>query len=154
MPTDAKTGWTAAAAAFVMRIHPDLQVLDRLWCETKLKLGLNNFFLSDMTKNYDDRPGQIKPSVLPFYLVINLLSRSFVMSQVHYSLEDLFAQLGLKNDSASIESFISQHHPLPNEVALYRASIWNPTQRAFLKEEIIGDGAWALAIDELNRRLH
>ena len=114
MPTDAKTGWTAAAAAFVLRIHRDLQVLDRLWCETKLKLGLNNFFLSDMTKNYDDRPGQIKPSVLPFYLVINFLSRSIVMSQVHYSLEDLFAQLGLKNDPDSIEAFISQNHPLSN----------------------------------------
>lgn len=76
------------------------------------------------------------------------------MSQVHYSLEDLFAQLGLKNNPDSIEAFISQNHPLSNEVALYRAPIWNPTQRAFLKEEIISDGAWALAIDELNRRLH
>lgn len=27
-------------------------------------------------------------------------------------------------------------------------------QRGFLKDEIIGGGAWALAIDELNRRLH
>lgn len=76
------------------------------------------------------------------------------MKHVHHNLEDLFAQLGLPNDSASIEAFISKHCPLPNEVALYRASIWNATQRAFLKEEIIGDGEWALAIDELNRRLH
>ena len=36
------------------------------------------------------------------------------MSQVHYSLEDLFAQLGLKNDPDSIEAFISQNHPLSN----------------------------------------
>lgn len=76
------------------------------------------------------------------------------MSRVHHSLEDLFAQLGLNNDAASIDAFITKHHPLPNEVALYRAPIWNPTQRSFLKEEIIGDGEWALAIDELNRRLH
>lgn len=76
------------------------------------------------------------------------------MSRVHHSLEDLFAQLGLNNDAASIDAFIAKHHPLPNEVALYRAPIWNPTQRSFLKEEIIGDGEWALAIDELNRRLH
>ncbi|MGV1018017.1 MAG: DUF2789 family protein [Fluviibacter phosphoraccumulans] len=44
--------------------------------------------------------------------------------------------------------------PTTSEIALYRASIWTPAQRAFLKEEIIGDGDWALAIDELNRRLH
>jgi predicted Zn-dependent protease with MMP-like domain len=75
------------------------------------------------------------------------------MSHTH-QLEDLFAQLGLNNDHDSIERFIAEHHPLPNEVALYRAAIWSPAQRAFLKEEIIGDGAWALAIDELNRRLH
>jgi predicted Zn-dependent protease with MMP-like domain len=76
------------------------------------------------------------------------------MSHPHHSLEDLFAQLGLQSDPDAIERFITQHRPLPNEVALYRATIWSPAQRAFLKEEIIGDGEWALAIDELNRRLH
>ena len=76
------------------------------------------------------------------------------MSYVHRSLEDLFAQLGLNSDAESIEKFILDHRSLPNEVALYRARIWSPTQRIFLKEEIIGDGEWALAIDELNRRLH
>lgn len=76
------------------------------------------------------------------------------MSNVHHSLEDLFSQLGLKNEPESVEQFIAQHRPLPSEVALYRATIWSPSQRAFLKEEIIGDGEWALAIDELNRRLH
>lgn len=76
------------------------------------------------------------------------------MKHVHYSLEDLFAQLGLNSEKEAVDSFIAQHRPLPNEVALYRAPIWSPTQRTFLKEEIIGDGEWALAIDELNRRLH
>lgn len=76
------------------------------------------------------------------------------MKHVHLNLEDLFAQLGLNSDAASIDGFIAQHRPLPNEVALYRALIWSPTQRTFLKEEIIGDGEWALAIDELNRHLH
>ncbi len=76
------------------------------------------------------------------------------MSHVHHDLEDLFAQLGLNSDAESIELFITRHRPLPNDVALYRAEIWSPTQRNFLKEEIIGDGEWALVIDELNRRLH
>ena len=56
------------------------------------------------------------------------------MSQVHHSLEDLFAQLGLKNDPVSIDAFITQHHPLPNEVALYRAARangpWKPCARS------------------------
>jgi hypothetical protein len=76
------------------------------------------------------------------------------MNHVHHNLEDLFAQLGLKNDADSIEHFISLHRPMPNEIALYRAPIWTSAQRTFLKEELIGDGEWALAIDELNRRLH
>lgn len=76
------------------------------------------------------------------------------MSHVHHSLEDLFAQLGLNSDAVSIERFIAQHRPIPNDVALYRAGIWSPAQRTFLKEELIGDGEWALVIDELNRRLH
>ena len=76
------------------------------------------------------------------------------MSHVHHSLEDLFAQLGLNSDADSIDVFIANHRPLPNEVALYRAPIWSSAQRSFLKEEIVGDGEWALAIDELNRRLH
>ena len=76
------------------------------------------------------------------------------MSHVHHSLDELFAQLGLNSDPDAGEEFVSNNRPLPNEVALYRASRWNSSQRAFLKEEIIGDGEWALAIDELNRRLH
>ena len=76
------------------------------------------------------------------------------MNYMHHSLEDLFAQLGLNNDSNAIEQFIAEHRPLASDVALYRASIWSQAQRAFLKEEIIGDGEWALAIDDLNRRLH
>ncbi len=48
------------------------------------------------------------------------------MSHVHHSLEDLFAQLGLNSDTASVENFIAQHRPLPNEVALYRAADLEP----------------------------
>lgn len=71
-----------------------------------------------------------------------------------HTLHNLFAQLGLPSDPASVEAFITIHRPLPSDVALYRAPFWNDAQRAFLKEEIIEDADWAGVIDELNGRLH
>lgn len=72
----------------------------------------------------------------------------------NHTLSDLFAQLGLPSDPAGIEEFIAAHRPLEQGVALYRAPFWSNAQRTFLKEEIIEDADWALAIDELNTRLH
>lgn len=76
------------------------------------------------------------------------------MESTIHNLSNLFAQLGLPADPASIDSFIESHRPLANDVALYRAPFWSPAQRAFLKEEIIEDADWASVIDELNERLH
>ena len=70
-----------------------------------------------------------------------------------HTMNNLFAQLGLPSESAEIEDFIATHRPLGNGVALYRAPFWTAAQRAFLKEEIIGDADWAGVIDELNGRL-
>jgi len=61
--------------------------------------------------------------------------------------------LGLPSDPAAVESFIAAHRPLEHGVALYRAPFWTASQRAFLREEIIGDADWAGVIDELNSRL-
>lgn len=72
----------------------------------------------------------------------------------NHDISSLFAQLGLPSDAAGIEAFIAAHRPLDNNVALYRAPFWSQAQRTFLKEEIIGDAEWALAIDELNTLLH
>ena len=71
-----------------------------------------------------------------------------------HTMANLFAQLGLPDDDASIDRFVASHRPLGNGVALYRAAFWTPAQRAFLKEEIIEDADWAAVIDELNERLH
>ena len=70
-----------------------------------------------------------------------------------HTMSNLFAQLGLPDDPAAIEDFISAHHPLGDGVALDRAPFWSATQRTFLKEEIIEDADWAGVIDELNSRL-
>jgi hypothetical protein len=70
-----------------------------------------------------------------------------------HTLSNLFAQLGLATDPDGIEDFIARHRPLGNGIPLYRAPFWTTSQRGFLKEEIIGDGDWAVVIDELNGRL-
>lgn len=75
-----------------------------------------------------------------------------MQAQLH-TLNNLFAQLGLPSEDAAIEAFIASYRPLDNGVALYRASFWSITQRAFLKEEIIEDADWAAVIDDLNGRL-
>ncbi|MGK9064549.1 DUF2789 domain-containing protein [Stutzerimonas chloritidismutans] len=66
----------------------------------------------------------------------------------------LFEQLGLPSDPQSIDDFIAQHAPLPNEVRLADAPFWNESQRALLKDEWIEDAEWAPIVDELNVRLH
>lgn len=71
-----------------------------------------------------------------------------------HTMANLFAQLGLPDDRESIERFIASHRPMGNDEALYRADFWTPSQRAFLKEEIIEDADWAPVIDELNELLH
>ncbi len=70
-----------------------------------------------------------------------------------HTMDNLFAQLGLPDEPAAIDSFIASHRPLDSGVALYRASFWTASQRAFLKEEIIEDADWSAVIDELNVRL-
>lgn len=70
-----------------------------------------------------------------------------------HTMSHLFAQLGLPSGTDAVDQFIFSHAPLERGVALYRAAFWTPSQRAFLKEEIIGDADWAAVIDELNVRL-
>ncbi|WNW10889.1 DUF2789 domain-containing protein [Pseudomonas sp. DTU_2021_1001937_2_SI_NGA_ILE_001] len=70
-----------------------------------------------------------------------------------HTLNDLFEQLGLEFDDASIEAFIAEHR-LPDGVKLIDAEFWTPQQAGFLKEELREDADWAPVVDELNVRLH
>ena len=72
----------------------------------------------------------------------------------HHSMQELFAQLGLPDDEASIDSFVQSHRPLPCEARLPEADFWSDAQRAFLKEKLKDDSDWAIVIDDLNTRLH
>ncbi|WP_439854125.1 DUF2789 domain-containing protein [Pseudomonas yamanorum] len=73
-------------------------------------------------------------------------------SPVH-NLPSLFKQLGLSDDPVSIERFIAVHSPLKPELHLADAFFWTLSQRAFLRDEILGDADWAEVVDELNLRL-
>ncbi|MFI8745756.1 DUF2789 domain-containing protein [Pseudomonas sp. NPDC077186] len=67
-----------------------------------------------------------------------------------HDLPALFKQLGLAHDTASIETFIRTHAPLPAERQLADAAFWSPAQAAFLREEILEDADWAEVVDQLN----
>jgi len=60
---------------------------------------------------------------------------------------DLFQQLGLPDNVASIERFIRAHRPLSNAIPVAEAPFWTPSQAQFLREEIAKDGDWAELVD-------
>ncbi|MCX7156491.1 MAG: DUF2789 domain-containing protein [Rhodocyclales bacterium] len=66
---------------------------------------------------------------------------------------DLFGQLGLPDDVASIERFILTHRPLHNAVHVADAPFWTTSQAQFLREEIGKDGDWAELVDILGSLL-
>lgn len=71
---------------------------------------------------------------------------------VHH-FRDLFRQLGLPDDSGSIERFIAEHRPLPDGMRLAEAPFWTPAQSQFLREEILDDADWAELVDSLDASL-
>lgn len=76
-----------------------------------------------------------------------------MLGEPEYTLNELFAQLGLESSDEAIEKFISEHK-LAKEQSLTDADFWTDSQRAFLQEEWKRDAAWVEIIDELNVRLH
>lgn len=76
------------------------------------------------------------------------------MESTVHPFSELFAQLGLPNDEASIRSFITEHGPLPDDVRLEEAPFWTDSQAQLLREERIEDADWIVVIDQLNVALH
>lgn len=72
------------------------------------------------------------------------------MEQFFHRFTELFSQLGLASDTASIRAFIQSHAPLDSSIRLEDAAFWTASQAAFLKEEILCDADWAEVVDELN----
>lgn len=69
-------------------------------------------------------------------------------SPIH-RLTDLFRQLGLPDEPATMEAFIASHRPLPHGTSIADATFWTPSQAQFLKEGISEDADWAELVDTL-----
>ena len=76
------------------------------------------------------------------------------MESTVHPFSELFAQLGLADDNASIQQFISTHSPIPNDMRLEDAPFWSTAQSQLLREERRDDADWAMVVDRLNEALH
>ena len=76
-----------------------------------------------------------------------------MLGEPSYSINDLFAQLGLDSSDAAIDAFI-ENNQLSKDEDLTKSKIWDEKQRMFLQEEWKKDAVWVEIIDELNVRLH
>ncbi|QHE75406.1 DUF2789 domain-containing protein [Hydrogenophaga sp. PBL-H3] len=75
------------------------------------------------------------------------------METSFHRFSDLFAQLGLSSDPASIAAFLRTHSPLADDVRLADAPFWTDAQSALLREELLEDADWAEVVDQLNGAL-
>ena len=76
-----------------------------------------------------------------------------MLGDIDYTMNELFAQLGLESSDEAIDKFI-KNNQLAKEVSLKDADIWTEKQKMFLQEEWKRDAVWVEVIDELNVRLH
>ncbi len=71
-----------------------------------------------------------------------------------YSMESLFAQLGLPSEITKIQRFIMTHGRLSHDTLLEDAPFWTSAQSKFLKEKILMGADWAVVIEQLNEAIH
>ena len=75
------------------------------------------------------------------------------MDTSKHTLTTLFEQLGMPSDDDSINRFIAQNSPLPQDIALQDAPFWSESQSQFLEEGLEEDSDWAEIIDELDAQM-
>lgn len=68
-------------------------------------------------------------------------------------MSNLFRQLGLPADDASIAEFIRTHQ-LAADARMTEAPFWTDGQRQFLLEQLVADAQWAIVVDQLSESLH
>lgn len=76
------------------------------------------------------------------------------MELLNKNLGTLFDQLGLDSDAVSIDTFISSHVTLQNDMKISEAPFWAEAQAALLEGDLDEDAEWAPVVDDLNVRLH
>lgn len=69
-----------------------------------------------------------------------------------HNMQNLFHQLGLPDDEASIEDFIARHQ-LDEGQKIEAAPFWSDAQAAFIAECLSDDSDWAEVVDQLNVQL-
>lgn len=79
--------------------------------------------------------------------------RTTMLGEIQYTLNDLFAQLGLDSTDEAIQQFVVDNQ-LNESTKLVDAPFWTDNQRKFLKDEYRKDAGWVEVIDDLNARLH
>ena len=75
------------------------------------------------------------------------------MEHGFHPLTELFDQLGLPSDAASIDAFVVKHCPLDYSVSLADAPFWTTAQAQFIREAIEQDADWVEAVDHLDALL-
>jgi len=70
-----------------------------------------------------------------------------------HNLKNLFDQLGLPSDDASIQQFIKDNAPIPPDQPIYESSCFNDAQAAFLAQGLDEDSDWTEVIDTLHAAL-
>lgn len=65
------------------------------------------------------------------------------------TMTQLFKQLGLPSDEASIQLFLSQHDGVCRHCGLVQAPIWSESQRLFLQEAVAQDSEWSMPAESL-----
>ena len=75
------------------------------------------------------------------------------MENTDHQLSDLFKQLGLPHEPQEVAQFIAQHQGACRHCNLLEASIWSPSQLAFLNEAIAQDADWAGVAERLQAAL-
>ena len=76
-----------------------------------------------------------------------------MLGEPDYTINDLFAQLGLDSSDEAIDDFIEKNK-LAKDEELINSDIWSDNQRMFLQEEWEKDASWVEVIDDLNVRMH
>lgn len=75
------------------------------------------------------------------------------MEKSFHRFSELFAHLGLSSDVAGIRTFLTQHSPLEDGIALADASFWTEAQATMLEEQLLEDADWAEMVDQLSEAL-
>ena len=75
------------------------------------------------------------------------------MDKAIHHFSELFAQLGLPDDTRSIAEFLARHTAMAASMRLPDAPYWTPAQAEFLRESLAQDSDWSGLVDQLGKAL-